>query len=136
MFPVDTQILVVDDMAGVRQLVKSHLKALGYQHIYEADSGQSAYVMLESSQEIGQDVGLIITDWYMPNGDGLELLGKIVNNPKLKHIPVLMVTAEAELSQVMKAIKLGAVDYVVKPFAVEALSKKLLNIWNKISKRA
>ncbi len=112
--------LVVDDFSTMRRIVKNLLQELGYQNIQEADDGKSAWPMLQSG-----DFDFVITDWNMPLMPGLELLKAIRADEKLKHLPVLMVTAEAKREQIIEAAQAGVSGYVVKPFTAETLKLKL-----------
>ncbi len=117
------KILVVDDFATMRRIVKNILKQLGFTDIIEADDGVSALEMLK-----GNDVDLIISDWNMPKMTGLELLKAVRASENYKKIPFLMVTAEAQKHNVIEAVQAGVSNYVVKPFTADAISDKLTKI--------
>jgi two-component system chemotaxis response regulator CheY len=89
----------------------------------EAADGIEALTILERSSE---DIILILLDWNMPGMDGLVFLEKIKNTASLKHIPVMMVTTESEKENIIRAIQAGAINYLVKPFTIEELMKKVL----------
>jgi len=127
---VDTNIsvLVVDDFSTMRRIVKNLLKQIGFVNIDEAEDGQDAYKKLKSHK-----YDLIISDWNMPNLDGLGLLKKIREDEELKDIPILMVTAEAEKDKVITAIKAGVNNYIVKPFTGEVLREKIEKIFEKVN---
>src|SRR5512135_522407 len=108
------KILVVDDFSTMRRIVKNILKQLGYENIEEAEDGEQAFTKLKTG---GFD--FVVSDWNMPNKDGIGLLRSIRSDPELKGLPVLMVTAEAEKEKVIEAIKAGVSNYVVKPFTAE-----------------
>ena len=127
--PPDTKFLVVDDMATMRRIIKSLLTQLGYKNIDEAEDGKEALNKLKS-----QKYDFVITDWNMPNMTGLELVQEIRKDPELKHLPVLMVTAEAKKENVIAAIKAGVNNYVVKPFTAETLKEKIEKVWDAVSK--
>ncbi len=127
--PPDTKFLVVDDMATMRRIIKSLLSQLGYKNIDEAEDGVEALNKLRS-----QKYDFVITDWNMPNMTGLELVQEIRKDPNLKHLPVLMVTAEAKKENVIAAIKAGVNNYVVKPFTAETLKEKIEKVWDAVSK--
>lgn len=118
------KILIVDDMSTMRRIIKNALKQLGYQNIDEAEDGQ---VALGSIRERTPD--LVISDWNMPNLDGLGLLKEIRSDANLSKLPVLMVTAQAEQKYVLEAIKAGATNYIVKPFTAEILKQKIDKIF-------
>ena len=117
------KVLIVDDFATMRRILKNILKQLGFKNLLEADDGTTAYDVLES-----QDVDLIISDWNMPKMTGLELLKKVRASEKYSKIPFLMVTAEAQKQNVIEAVQAGVSNYVVKPFTAEAISEKLEKI--------
>jgi two-component system chemotaxis response regulator CheY len=117
------KILIVDDFATMRRILKNILKQLGFKNLVEADDGTSAWDVLE-----GQKIDLIISDWNMPKMTGLELLKKVRASDNLKKTPFLMVTAEAQKQNVIEAVQAGVSNYVVKPFTAEAISDKLEKI--------
>ena len=122
------KILVVDDFSTMRRIVKNLLRQLGFEHIDEAEDGEQAFSKLQ-----GGGYGFMISDWNMPNMDGLELLKKVRSDPELKELPILMVTAEAEKEKVITAIQAGVNNYVVKPFTGEILKEKMDKIFEKIN---
>ncbi|WDP89820.1 MAG: response regulator [Desulfobacter sp.] len=117
------KVLIVDDFATMRRILKNILKQLGFKNLVEADDGTTAWDVLES-----QDIDLIISDWNMPKMTGLELLKKVRASAKYKTAPFLMVTAEAQKQNVIEAVQAGVSNYVVKPFTAEAISDKLTKI--------
>ncbi len=123
------KILVVDDFSTMRRIVKNILKQLGYENIEEAEDGAQAYNKLKSG-----NFGFVVSDWNMPNMDGLELLKRVRSDPDLKGLPFLMVTAEAEKDKVIEAIKAGVSNYIVKPFTAEVLKEKMDRIFEKLGK--
>lgn len=129
MFDLKTKFLVVDDFSTMRRIVKNILIQLGYEKIDEAEDGVHAYSKLQNGE-----YDFVISDWNMPNMDGLELLKKIRSDDRLKAMPVLMVTAESEKEKVILAIQAGVSNYVVKPFTAEALKSKLELIFDKMNK--
>lgn len=132
MFAPTTKILIADDMSTMRKIVAKACKDLGFTTLFEAADGQLAWQKLQENP----DIGLIISDWNMPNCTGLELLKKVRADEKFKGLPFMLVTAENEAAQVAEAIKAGVDGYVVKPFAPAALADKLAGIYKKISARA
>ncbi len=121
------KILVVDDFSTMRRLIRTILKQLGFEDVDEAQDGEHALAKLR-----GGDYGFMVSDWNMPNMDGLELLKTIRKDPALKGLPVLMVTAEAEREQVVNAIRAGVNNYMVKPFTVETFKEKMDRIFEKL----
>lgn len=122
------KVLVADDFATMRKIVRNILKQIGFDDIVEAEDGQAALQVLKS-----ENIGLVVTDWNMPNMSGLELLEKIRKDPKTANLPVLMVTAEGLKENVVAAVKAGVNNYVVKPFTAEVLQEKLEQIFKKLA---
>lgn len=122
------KVLVADDFATMRKIVRNILKQIGFDDIVEAEDGQAALQILRS-----ENIGLVVTDWNMPNMSGLELLQKIRNDPKTANLPVMMVTAEGLKENVVTAVKAGVNNYVVKPFTAEVLQEKLEQIFKKLA---
>ena len=121
------KILVVDDFATMRKVVRNLLKQGGYENIVEAEDGVTALKVLKS-----QKIDLVISDWNMPNMTGLELLKAVRADEDLKATPFLMVTAEALQDNVIAAVKAGVSNYIVKPFTAEVLNDKIKKILEKI----
>jgi two-component system chemotaxis response regulator CheY len=126
MFNTALRVLVVDDFPTMRRIVKNLLKQIGFENIDEAEDGMQALQKLKTGQ-----YGLVVSDWNMPNMEGIDLIRKIRQDPKLKDTPFLMVTAEAEKEKVIEAIKAGVDNYIVKPFTAEVLKEKLEKISEK-----
>ncbi len=122
------RILVVDDFITMRRIVRNLLKQLGYENIDEAEDGQEAWVKLKNDK-----FHFVISDWNMPNKTGIELLQQIRQDPELKKMPFLMVTAESEKEKVIEAIKSGVNNYIVKPFTAEILKEKMEKIFEKFN---
>ena len=120
------KILVVDDFATMRRIVRGVLKQLGFTKIVEAVDGIDAFDTLKKEA----DIELIVSDWNMPNMTGLELLKAVRGDDDFKHIPFVMVTAEGMKENVVKAVKAGVSNYIVKPFTPEALGEKLQAVLN------
>jgi two-component system chemotaxis response regulator CheY len=121
----ESKILVVDDFATMRRIIKNILKQLGYTNVDEADDGNSAMAKLA-----GGSFDFVITDWNMPNMSGLELTKAIRANEGLKATPILMVTAEAMKENIIEAVKSGVSNYVVKPFTAEVMKGKIDKIFS------
>ena len=120
----NVKILVVDDFATMRKIIKNILLQLGFKDILEADDGTTALELLKK-----QKVDLIISDWNMPKMPGIELLKTVRKNEDLKDIKFIMVTAEAQKESVVEAIKHGVNQYVIKPFTPETLKEKLEKVF-------
>ncbi|AWK41671.1 chemotaxis protein CheY [Photorhabdus laumondii subsp. laumondii] len=123
----DLRFLVVDDFSTMRRIVRNLLKELGFNNVEEAQDGAEALAKIRASQ-----FDFIISDWNMPNMDGLELLKIIREDAQLAKIPVLMVTAEAKKENIIAAAQAGASGYVVKPFTAATLEEKLNKIFEKL----
>ena len=124
MLQANSKILIVDDFPTMRKIVRGVLKQIGYTNIDEAEDGALAYAKVETG-----DYDFIISDWNMPNMTGLEFLKAVRANPKSKHIPFLMVTAEADKENIVEAVKSGVSNYVVKPFNAGTLKEKIDKIF-------
>lgn len=134
MFPLNTKILVVDDMPTIRELVKSQLKALGFKNIIEASDGEAALNLVVNANAVGIPVELIVSDWNMPKMTGLEFLRQVRATDALSKTPFILLTSESERDQVTEAILAGVSQYIVKPFAAKSFEEKLRSVWNKIGK--
>lgn len=118
------KFLVVDDFSTMRRIVRNLLKELGFINVQEAEDGVDALNKLRMDK-----FDFVVTDWNMPNMTGIELLRQIRANANLKHLPVLMVTAEAKKENIIEAAQAGASGYVVKPFTAATLDEKLQKIF-------
>jgi len=123
------KILIVDDFATMRKVVRNLLKQVGYEDIVEAEDGIMALKALKS-----QKIDVIVSDWNMPNMSGLELLKAVRADEELAKTPFLMVTAEALQDNVVAAVKAGVNNYIVKPFTAEVLNEKIKKIMDSIDK--
>jgi two-component system chemotaxis response regulator CheY len=123
---IDTsmKVMVVDDFATMRRIVKGVLKQLGFNSIVEAEDGSNALDTLKKEK-----VGLIVSDWNMPKMTGLDLLKAVRGDDTLKEIPFIMVTAEGQKENVVEAVKAGVSNYIVKPFTPETFSEKLEKVF-------
>lgn len=121
------KILIVDDFSTMRRIIKNLLRELGFNNTMEADDGSTALPMLKNG---GFD--FLVTDWNMPNMEGIELLRAVRADPALKTLPVLMVTAEAKRDQIVEAAQAGVNGYIVKPFTAETLKEKIDKIFERI----
>jgi len=117
------KILIVDDFATMRKVIRNLLKQGGFENVVEAEDGVAALKVLKSQQ-----VDFIISDWNMPNMSELELLKAVRGDDELKALPFLMVTAEALKDNVVAAVKAGVSNYIVKPFTAEVLNEKIEKI--------
>jgi len=127
--PSKIKILVVDDFSTMRRIVRNLLKELGYVNVDEAEDGAVALQKLQ-----GGGFDFVVSDWNMPNMDGLQLLQAVRADPALKHLPVLMITAEAKKENIIAAAQSGASGYIVKPFTAATLNEKFTKIFEKLPK--
>ena len=115
------KILVVDDSSTMRRIISNILKSCGHENLVEAADGIEGLNMLKANP----DVGMVLTDWNMPNMNGIDFLAKIRETTPATELPVIMVTTEAEKANVVAAIKAGANNYIVKPFTPDVVKSKL-----------
>lgn len=121
------KFLVVDDFSTMRRIVRNLLKELGFSNIEEAEDGAVALSKLRAG-----DFQFVISDWNMPNMDGITLLQNVRADPGLKDLPFLMITAEAKRENIIAAAQAGASSYIVKPFTAASLQEKLNKIFEKM----
>jgi two-component system chemotaxis response regulator CheY len=125
--PTKIKFLVVDDFSTMRRIVRNLLKELGFTNVDEAEDGAVAWQKLQ-----GGGFDFVVSDWNMPNMDGLTLLQTIRADANLKGLPVLMITAEAKKENIIAAAQAGASGYIVKPFTAATLNEKLAKIFEKM----
>ncbi|CAM2138530.1 chemotaxis protein CheY [Pararobbsia alpina] len=125
------RILVVDDFPTMRRIVRNLLKELGFSNVDEAEDGAAGLAKLK-----GGGFEFVVSDWNMPNMDGLTMLKEIRADASISGLPVLMVTAEAKKENIIAAAQAGANGYVVKPFTAATLDEKLSKILEKMAKEA
>lgn len=123
------KILVVDDFPTMRRIIRNLLKELGFANVEEAEDGAAGLEKVK-----GGSFQFIISDWNMPNMDGLSMLQAIRAEGTLAKLPVLMVTAEAKKENIIAAAQAGANGYVVKPFTAATLDEKITKIFEKLAK--
>lgn len=131
MFPQDSRFIVIDDFATMRKIIKKVLSELGYNNIDEAEDGAKALPLIQQSVSEGKAYKCIISDWNMPNMQGIDLLKACKADGNLKSIPFILVTAEGEQKQIIEAAKAGVSDYVVKPFNAQTLKEKLQKVYDR-----
>ena len=129
MFSPGTRVLVVDDMMTMRKLVSKTCKELGFTDITEAADGSLAWEVIANANP---PIGLVISDWNMPNTSGLDLLKRVRADSRFGKLPFVMVTAEAEQHQIVEAVKSGVSNYVIKPFSADVLKEKLEAVHKKM----
>ncbi|WP_020166509.1 MULTISPECIES: chemotaxis response regulator CheY [Methylotenera] len=126
---LNTKFLIVDDFSTMRRIIRNLLKDLGYTNVDEAEDGVMGLAKLKSG-----GFEFVISDWNMPNMDGLTMLQNIRADVDLSTLPVLMVTAEAKKENIIAAAQAGANGYIVKPFTAATLDEKLAKIFEKMEK--
>ena len=117
-------ILIVDDYKTMLRIIRNLLKQIGFDNVDEATDGSTALQRLRE-----KNYGLVISDWNMEPMTGLQLLKEIRSDPKLKHIPFIMVTSESRTENVIAAKEAGVSNYIVKPFNADTLKQKLQAIF-------
>jgi two-component system, chemotaxis family, chemotaxis protein CheY len=122
---LNMKVMIVDDFATMRRILRNILKQIGFKNIIEADDGKNALKELKKEK-----VDLIMCDWNMPEMPGIELLKNVRSDDKLKDIPFVMVTAEAQKDNIVEAVKSGVSNYVVKPFTAETITEKLNKVFD------
>lgn len=115
------KLLVVDDSSTMRRIIKNTLQRLGYDDILEAEHGLQAWELLDTIEGIN----ILITDWNMPEMNGLDLVKKVRADSRFVDIPIIMVTTEGGKAEVITALKAGVNNYIVKPFTPQVLKEKL-----------
>jgi two-component system chemotaxis response regulator CheY len=125
--PSKIKFLVVDDFSTMRRIVRNLLKELGFTNVDEAEDGVVALAKLQ-----GGGFDFVVSDWNMPNMDGLTLLQTVRSDPTLKDLPFLMITAEAKKENIIAAAQAGASGYIVKPFTAATLNEKMVKIFEKV----
>ena len=121
------KILIVDDFSTMRRIVKNLLRDLGFNNTVEADDGLTALPILKKG-----GIDFVVTDWNMPGMQGIDLLKNIRADDAFKHLPVLMITAEAKREQIVEAAQAGVNGYIVKPFTAATLKEKLDKIFERM----
>ncbi len=121
------KFLVVDDFSTMRRIVRNLLKELGFTHVEEAEDGAVALDKLKANK-----YDFVVSDWNMPNMDGLTLLQSVRADANLKGLPFLMITAEAKKENIIAAAQAGASGYIVKPFTAGTLQEKMDKIFDKM----
>jgi len=121
----DLKILVVDDSPTMRRILLNTVQKAGYSEVNVAEDGKDALAKLMAGE-----YDLLMTDWNMPNMNGLELIETVRADDKIRSIPILMVTTRNMKDDIVNAVKAGANGYIVKPFDAKTLNKKINEILN------
>ena len=122
---MNMKVLIVDDFATMRRILKNVLRQVGFTNIIEADDGKTALKELKKEK-----IDLILCDWNMPEMAGIDLLRHVRSDDHLKDVPFVMVTAEAQKENILEAVKAGVSNYVVKPFTAETINEKLQKVFS------
>lgn len=128
MFSKETLFLIVDDMPSLRKIIIKFLSEKGFTQFLEAGNGREAWDKLVHTQS---PVGVIISDWNMPDSTGLDLLKRVRSDSVHKNVPFLLVTTENEKDRILEAMQAGVNNYIVKPFTPDVLFKKLESVSQK-----
>lgn len=117
-----SRILIVDDMSTMRKMVTKMFKTAGFENVSEATCGSEAWGIISSANPL---FDLVVSDWNMPNGNGIDLLKRFRADSRYVKTPFMMVTAEAEKDQIAEAIQSKVTAYIIKPFTADVLMEKL-----------
>jgi two-component system chemotaxis response regulator CheY len=131
MFPKETHILVVDDSINIRQIICENLRRLGFLRIESSPDANDAFGKLVQYSKSPQPFTLVLSDLNMPGPSGLDFLKQVRETEKFKQLPFILVTTESEKAAVIQAAMAGVSAYIVKPFNIETLTKRLQEAWKK-----
>jgi two-component system chemotaxis response regulator CheY len=114
------RVLVIDDSRAVRMVIGRIMRELGFE-VFEAGNGR------EGLEQLGrmERPEVILVDWNMPEVNGLEFIAAVRRNPAYEATPIIMVTTETEMNQVVRALETGASEYIMKPFTKDIIHDKL-----------
>ena len=118
------RVLIVDDFATMRRIIRNILRQLGFTNFVEADDGVQAWEVLQRDR-----IEFIVSDWNMPNMTGIDLLRRVRGDQRTAHIPFLMVTAEAQQENIIEAVQARVSNYIVKPFTADTLRQQIDKIF-------
>jgi len=116
----DLRILTVDDNPTMRRIILNTLRRVGYSDIIEASNGKDAMAKLQVEK-----IDFVITDWDMPEMDGIELVSNIRKSDEFKSLPVIMISTRSVKEDIIEALKTGVNSYIVKPFTPDTLKEKI-----------
>ena len=119
----EQSIITVDDSSTMRRIIKNTLQKLGFETILEAGDGVEALEVMSKNK-----VDMIVTDWNMPEMDGLTFVKAVRAKDEYKDLPILMITTEAAKEDILTALRSGVNNYVVKPFTPETLQEKVFKL--------
>ena len=123
-YNTEMRVLVVDDFATMRRIIKNILRQIGFTNVVEADDGTTAWDVLNRDK-----IEFIISDWNMPQMTGIELLRKVRGSEEFADLPFLMVTAEAQQENIIEAVQAKVSNYIVKPFTADVMKQKIDKIF-------
>jgi len=125
----DARILICDDMVMIRSLVRRSLEELGFKNLFEAVDGMDALDQIQAQHKNNTPFNVVFIDWNMPRMNGIEVIQNCKTNPELKHLPFIVISAERDHKNIVQALKVGASDYILKPFAPTILAAKLEKVY-------
>lgn len=125
MFPLNTKILIVDDMKGIRVWLQKSLQNMGYTDLKEASNGEEALSILKS-----ENIELLFLDIVMPKMDGIQLLKAMRREDRFRSLPIIMLSAETDGKLISEAISLGISQYIIKPATIPVLQKKMGDVFS------
>ena len=131
MFATASKILIIDDTKSLRELLRAHLRRMGFWNIHEAENGQDALDKLWQGQNANDPFHLVISDWNMPEMTGIDLLKRVRMAPDWKGLPFLLLTTDSEKAKIVEAVQAQVSNYMVKPIDADTLKEKLSRIWEK-----
>jgi len=123
-YDTDMRVLIVDDFATMRRIIRNILRQLGFNNVVEADDGTTAWDVINSDK-----IDFIVSDWNMPNMPGIDLLRKVRESEVYGNTPFLMVTAEAQQENIIEAAQAKVSNYIVKPFTADTMKMKIDKIF-------
>ena len=123
----NVQILIVDDSSTMRRIMRLTLSRIGYTNVEEGQNGVDGLAKAQTKQ-----YNCIITDWNMPEMDGLEMVKNLRKLPNYEKTPVMMVTTEGGKQEVIEALMSGVNSYIVKPFTEQILDEKMTGLFNAV----
>jgi two-component system chemotaxis response regulator CheY len=130
-----TKILVVDDVATIRALLRQQLSEMGFKNIVDCTDGYQAWSLISQDDNKTAKIELIIADWNMPKVTGLQFTQMVRSKDWGKNIPIIFVTSENNLELVSEAIHSGVSQYIIKPFSINILAEKMIKAWDRHHKK-
>lgn len=133
MFKPSTKFLIVDDHLTMRLIIRKTLSELGYENTIEAADGLIALNILNQHAQTSEPVEFIISDWNMPNMQGIDFLKKCRADKIFEKIPFVLITAEDDQAKIIDAVTAGVTDYIIKPFSPAMLKSKFETYYKKLN---